>query len=175
MEKNNMADFKTAFLITIDPEHEGGYQDMTNDSGNWTGGHVGVGELKGTKYGISAHEFPNEDIKNLTVDRAAEIYQQGYWKQNYSSIQDQHIANKLFDLGVLFGVGTATKVLQTTLGLISVDGIFGPGSLEATNQAEPVKLLAAYKTGMVSHALGVIQAKPEKRPFFADWVRRINS
>lgn len=170
-----MADFKTAFLITIDPAHEGGYQDMANDSGNWTGGHVGVGELKGTKYGISAAQFPNEDIENLTVDRAAEIYQEGYWKQNYSQISDQYIGNKLFDLGILFGVGTAVKALQTVLGLVSVDGIFGVGSLVATNQAEPVSLLASYKTEMVKHALGVVAAKPEKRTFFKDWVRRINS
>jgi lysozyme family protein len=172
-----MADFRTAFLITIDPEHEGGYQEMRNDSGNWTGGHIGVGELKGTKYGISAAQFPNEDIKNLTVDRAAEIYQEGYWKQNYSLITDQSVASKLFDLGVLFGVGTAVKVLQEIFSVHGVvaDGIFGPHTLDLTNTAEPVGLLAAYKTDMVNHALKVVAAKPEKRPFFADWVRRINS
>jgi lysozyme family protein len=170
-----MSDFMTAFLITIDSEHEGGFQKMHNDSGNWTGGQVGVGELKGTKYGISAHEFPDEDIENLSVERAEYIYQKGYWKQNYSSITDQMIANKLFDLGVLFGVGTAVKILQGVLGLTAIDGIFGVESLEATNQANPVSLLAGYKTAFVSHAVAVIAKKPEDRPFFKDWVRRINS
>ena len=169
-----MSDFRTAFLITIDNAHEGGFQKMPNDSGNWTGGVIGVGELKGTKYGISAREYPDLDIENLTVDQAIQIYQEGYWKQNYSSISDQFVANKLFDMGVLFGVGSVVKILQTVL-KIAVDGVFGPGSLEAVNSVEPVSLLAAYKTGLINHALGVVAANPGDRPFFADWVRRINS
>ena len=32
-----------------------------------------------TKFGISKRKFPNEDIKNLTVQRAFEIYQTYYW------------------------------------------------------------------------------------------------
>lgn len=35
-------------------EHEGGYTDNPKDPGNWTGGEVGKGELKGSKYGLSA-------------------------------------------------------------------------------------------------------------------------
>jgi lysozyme family protein len=40
--------FKGLILI------EKGYQDDPNDRGNWTSGVIGIGELKGTKYGISA-------------------------------------------------------------------------------------------------------------------------
>lgn len=169
-----MSDFKTAILITIDDAHEGGYQSMHGDSGNWTGGQIGVGELKGTKYGISADEFPNEDIKNLTVDRAVELYREGYWKQHYSEITDQLIANKLFDLGVLFGVGSAVKVLQIVLDL-KPDGAFGPVTLEKLNSVEPITCLAAFKSGMVTHCIEVVKNKPEDRQFFKDWVRRINS
>jgi lysozyme family protein len=169
-----MSDFRTAFLITIDDTHEGGYQCLHDDSGNWTGGQVGVGELKGTKYGISAHEYPALDIQNLTTDQAAEIYQEGYWKPLYSQIKDQLIANKLFDLGVLFGVGTAVEVLQFSLG-IAADKVFGPVTLETLNSAEPVSLLTYYKANMIQHAINVVAAKPQDRPFFSDWVRRINS
>jgi lysozyme family protein len=42
--------------------HEGGYSFDENDPG---------GE---TRWGISKRSHPNEDIKNLTVDRAKEIY-----------------------------------------------------------------------------------------------------
>ena len=47
--------------------HEGGYSTDRRDPGNWTGGKVGVGVLKGTKYGIAANTYPNLDIKNLVV------------------------------------------------------------------------------------------------------------
>lgn len=32
-----------------------------------------------TKYGISKRSYPNEDIANLTEDRAKEIYRKDYW------------------------------------------------------------------------------------------------
>ena len=95
--------------------NEGGYENNPNDSGNWTGGKVGEGELKGTKYGISASEFPALDIVNLTEAEAQAIYKSKYWLVLYEAIKDQFITNKLFDLGVLFGQGTAIKILQTVL------------------------------------------------------------
>jgi lysozyme family protein len=169
-----MADAKTAFLITIDPEHEGGFQNLHNDRGNWTGGQVGAGLLKGTKYGISAAQFPTLDIENLTPEQAIEIYVEGYWKTLYSQIDSQEIANKLADLGVLFGVGTAVRMLQVTLG-ITADGNFGPGTLEATNAHDADSLLTAYKTTFVTHAAQVGAANPLERQYVGGWVKRINS
>lgn len=47
---------KTSLEKTLDfaLKSEGGYQCNRADPGNWTGGRVGVGELVGTKYGLSA-------------------------------------------------------------------------------------------------------------------------
>ena len=59
----NDADFKQAFDLLIG--HEGGYTNNPNDPGNWTGGKVNSGTLRGTKYGISAASYPTLDIKNL--------------------------------------------------------------------------------------------------------------
>jgi lysozyme family protein len=58
---------------------EGGFTLDPKDKGNWTGGKVGVGELKGTKYGISAAAYPKLDIRNLTLQQAGEIYRAEYW------------------------------------------------------------------------------------------------
>ena len=55
--------FEKAFERLIG--HEGGYSTDRNDPGNWTGGKVGSGTFKGTKYGIAANTYPNLDIKNL--------------------------------------------------------------------------------------------------------------
>lgn len=59
--------------------HEGGFTDDPNDRGNWTGGARYAGDLKGTKYGVSAMSYPQLDIKNLTLGQAAEIYQRDFW------------------------------------------------------------------------------------------------
>lgn len=62
---------KTNFELAMDfimrDDIEGGYVNHPNDPG---------GE---TKYGISKRTFPQEDIKNLTKERAYELYKQHFW------------------------------------------------------------------------------------------------
>jgi lysozyme family protein len=168
-----VADPRIAILITCDDAHEGGFQDDFNDRANWTGGKIGVGALVGTKYGVTCLDLPDVDIKNLTLDEAVNYYSNHYWKTFYSQIQDQILANKLFDLGVLFGVKTAVETLQTVL-KVPIDGVFGPMTLAAANISEPTSLLLAFRTEFVSHALKVGADNPPERPFVGDWVRRIN-
>jgi lysozyme family protein len=169
-----MADARTAILITIDLAHEGGFQSNPRDRANWTGGQIGLGTLVGTKYGITALDMPGVDISGITPDQAVAYYTEHYWKPLYSQIDSQQIANKLFDLGVLFGVGTAVKNLQAALNL-DMDGLFGPATLAATNSAQPDKLLEQFKNEMISHARAIGAANPNDAPDVDDWVRRINS
>jgi lysozyme family protein len=49
------------------------------DPGNWTGGIVGAGALKGTKWGVAASAHPTLDIANLTAEQALAIFVAGYW------------------------------------------------------------------------------------------------
>lgn len=155
-----MSDFKTAILLTL--VHEGGYVNNPDDPG---------GE---TNMGISKRQFPDLDIKNLTQDQAVEIYREGYWKQLFSQVESQAIANKLFDLGVLFGVGTAVGILQLTLG-ITVDHAFGPNTLQAINDADEISLLASYKANLMTHIFNIATANPAERQFLKGWGNRINS
>ena len=172
-----MGDFNIAVTVTL--ANEGGFQDNPNDAGNWTGGEINSGELKGTKFGISAQEFPSQNIRNLTQEQAEAIYKSKYWLVLYEAIKDQFVTNKLFDLGVLFGQGTAIKILQTVLqpqfSDVKVDEIFGPATLAAVNGADPHSLLLAYKTAFVSRAIQTGAQNPNDRPFVSGWIRRINS
>ena len=155
-----MADSTTAIKLTL--IHEGGYVNDPRDAG---------GE---TNFGISKREFPNEDIKNMTEDRAIEIYKEGYWKDLYSQITSQLVANKLFDFGVLFGVGTAVGLLQLSLGF-PVDHSFGPDTLHHVNQADEASLLKTYKANLVTHTFNIATANPRDRVFLVGWANRINS
>jgi lysozyme family protein len=170
-----MANFDPAFQFII-LKHEGGFQKMPNDKGNWTGGKIGVGELKGTKYGISASQFPDLDIENLTVAAAEDIYAGHYWF--YDGVDSQTLANKLADLGVLFGPSTVISILQTTLHLIDptqpVTGTFGPITLAHVNQAVEVSLIRDFTANMATHAFNVGTEHPEDRVFIKAWVDRIN-
>lgn len=167
-----MADFQKAVEITL--KNEGGFQKDPNDKGNWTGGVIGSGELKGTKYGISAAQFPNLDIENLTTEQANGIYWLKYWNKLYDQIEEQTIADKLFDLGVLSGVEESVKIMQGILN-VKVDGLFGPGTLTVINGSESDSLLQTYKTSYVMYATKLAALHPPMREDLPSWIRRINS
>ena len=172
-----MADFGIAVALTL--RNEGGFQNMSSDKGNWTGAEVGAGTLVGTKYGIAAAEFPNLDIPNLTVAQATQIYEQKYWNVLYNQIESQDVADKLFDIGVNEGVGTAVKILQEVLAphfsTVIIDCSFGPNTLMAVNKSDAASLLKAYKVALVTRALQIAANNPAERPFVSNWIRRINS
>ena len=89
-------------------------------------------------------------IDTLNIAQAEAYYLEHYWKQLYSQIQNQDVANKLFDMGFLFGVGTVTIFLQTCLKVEPTDGVFGPDTLQATNEADPASLLVAFKSVLMT-------------------------
>ena len=90
---------------------EGGHTVNPNDTGNWTGGAIGEGELKGTKYGISAASYPNLDIKNLTKEQAARIYYEDYWLAGGCDELPSALAFLHFDSIVQHGSGNASRFL----------------------------------------------------------------
>lgn len=93
---------------------EGNYQNVPNDVGNWTGGKVGVGINKGTKYGISAASYPDLDIINLTMEQADAIYFRDYWQASGADKLPWPACLLVFDTAVLHGVGTARNWLLDT-------------------------------------------------------------
>lgn len=156
-----MADFKQSILKTL--LNEGGFVNDPCDPGG------------ATNCGITQKDMPDQDIKTLTQDQAISYYQENYWKKHYTEIQNQLIADKLFDTGVLFGVGEAVKLLQTVLGMEKADGVFGPATLIDTNGADPATLLQGYKTLLVSYAIGLTAENMSLKKFITGWIRRINS
>src|SRR4051812_50136311 len=69
---NYTPEFNESFNRLIDVEK--GLSNDPNDPGNWTGGRVGGGILKGTKYGISAATYPPIHIADPTGGAAKAIY-----------------------------------------------------------------------------------------------------
>jgi lysozyme family protein len=123
--------------------NEGGYQDNPNDRGNWTSGVIGVGELKGTKYGLSAMSYPMLDIKSLTLEQAREIYRRDYWERfNALNISDE-LRFVLFDAAVNHGPGNAVRMLQRAV-LVIDDGHIGPVTLIAASKVSPCSFLLRF-------------------------------
>lgn len=131
--------FDQAFDRLID--HEGGYSDDTRDPGNWTSGRIGIGELKGTKFGIAAHSYPHLDIKNLTLEKAKEIYKRDFW----DNLGDAHTAIKfqVFDASVNHGYPNAIRFLQRAV-KVADDGDWGRVSREALERMDHNDVLLRF-------------------------------
>lgn len=129
--------------VNLSVKIEGGLSLDKDDKGNWTGGKKGVGELKGTKYGISAAAYPNEDIANLTLERAKELYKRDYWDVNKCDYLPDWASVAVFDFSINSGVKPAAKVFQTALG-VKADGIIGNQTIGAANRVPPRKVLEDY-------------------------------
>lgn len=122
-----MKKYDDAFRFVVGAE--GGYGADPHDRGNWTTGIIGEGELRGTKYGISAMSFPDLDIKGLTVEQAKSIYQQNYWKPMRCLYLSYPKAVCIFDCAVNQGTRRAARLAQKVAG-VKVDGIIGNQTLE---------------------------------------------
>lgn len=89
-------------------KYEGGLSIIRSDPGNWTGGKVGVGLLKGTKYGVAANSHPHLDIANLTMAQADAIFKTEYWDTINGDVLPVGVDLAAFDVSVNSGPGKAT-------------------------------------------------------------------
>lgn len=165
-----MSDINLSIKKTL--VNEGGFQKRYNDRANWSSGIIGVGTLIGTKYGITALDMPGVDIEGITVDQAIAYYKEHYVKPLYVQVEDQLRIDKIFDMGVLFGVGEAILLLQRIL-YITQDTQFGPATLMALNQARTI--FPAYTNELVAHAYKVVAVHPEDKEALQGWLNRIYS
>lgn len=99
--------FAQALAFTL--QREGGYVNDPADPG---------GE---TNYGLSKRAYPDLDIRNLTLEQAAQIYRRDYWERpGFNRVAEvaPALAVRLFDLGVNCGTVTAGKMLQRAINTI---------------------------------------------------------
>jgi len=146
--------FDTAVTAVL--SYEGGYVNDPNDPG---------GE---TNWGISKRAYPNLDIRNLTRDRAIEIYRRDYWDSLGCDGFPPLIAIALFDGAVNQGPVAAVRTLQRALG-VSVDGVIGPQTLAAARAANGHALLADFLADRAVEYAGL----PTFPRFGQGWMRRL--
>src|ERR1700693_3076544 len=132
-----MNNFPRCFAFTLG--EEGGHTDNPADPGNWTGGQLGHGVQRGTKFGISAATYPQCDIANLTEAMAEEIYRRDFWAPLQGAALPLPLALVAFDAAVNAGPRRAITWLQQAAGLDS-DGVLGPGTLAALTTGNVLQL-----------------------------------
>jgi lysozyme family protein len=147
--------------------YEGGYSNDPDDHG---------GE---TKYGISKTQYPDVDIRNLTIAQAKGIYRLDYWdKLNLDSVSDMMIAGEIFEQAVNFGPATAVKNLQDALNFLGaqlyIDGKLGPLTLAALNNYIDQRALQKALNGVqFEYYRKIVAMNPGQKKFARGWLRRV--
>lgn len=160
------APFSVAFEQTIG--HEGGLSLDRADRGNWTSGTVGVGELRGTKYGISAAAYPDLDIAGLSLAASRALYFRDYWLPMRGDDMPEDIAIEAFDAAVNHGVRAATLMLQRAL-RVDADGYIGPVTIAASHSVDPARFVARFN----GERLAFYTDLPTWASFGKGWARRV--
>lgn len=97
---------------------EKGFTNNPADPGNWTGGKCGLGELRGTKFGIAANTYPELDIANLTPETAQAIYRRDFWDKIRADEMPLALALQVGDAAVNDGLPRAMLLLHQALNLV---------------------------------------------------------
>lgn len=133
-----------------------------------------------TKYGISKRSYPNEDIKNMTPDRAIEIYTRDFWNPNrLSEIQDQTTANIIFRYIVHAGKQPAVSLLQNCLNsfvpiisMLRVDGQLGQAVLQAIGSIRPLRLQESLRLAVITEYMRIVTKNPSQEKYLKGWINR---
>lgn len=136
--------------------HEGGYSNDPRDPG---------GE---TNWGISKRSYPTVDIKNMTREKARDIYYQDFWLPLSGEQLHDGVAWQLFDFAVNSGIGTAIRAYQRALS-VADDGHFGPRSMAAAqsmSETDQIMRIVAERLDFMTRTSGW-------PAFGKGWARRI--
>ena len=148
--------FDRAFEMVIG--HEGGLVENPADPGGLT------------KFGISQRAYPHEDIRNLTLERAKELYHRDYWAPIKGDQLPESLSLCLFDMAVNSGIAQAVRTLQRAID-VPVDGILGPSTLGKALSL-PTEILVSY---FQAERLLYLVSLPTFPHFGRGWTRRVLS
>lgn len=174
-----MADFKIAFGLT--GHNEGGYANNPADHGgetyagiarnfwpSWSGWHVIDSYTKFGLRNIDRILSTDQVLTNLI----SLFYKQNFWDVNkLDQINDQQLANNVYDFGVNSGVGKSAKTLQLACG-VTVDGIIGSKTIACANSIDAKTLYDAYNAARTAFYHSLAQ-NPGQLQFLKSWMSRI--
>jgi lysozyme family protein len=169
-----MADFKTAFLFTL--QHE----DSTRS------GKVTVDAGGRTRFGIAEKfhpDLPEEFFSGPAEDALAEaekIEEREYWDaMRLGEVENQNVANKLFDMGVNMGVRQAAVYAQRAANSLSgadarllEDGNIGSKTLAAINAIDPQIFYGVLCQFSAAHYRHIATNNPAQAVNLAGWIKR---
>ncbi len=173
-----MADFNKAFENTMQHEDSTHVGKVTVDAGGRT------------RFGIAAKFHPDlaEEFFTRSAEEALEdaeqIEQRDYWdRMRLSEVENQNVANKLFDMEVNMGVHQASIYAQRVTNFllecqgggdvrVAEDGMIGDKTLEQINMIDPVYMLQYLREFSAAHYRHIVAVNPAQAVNLEGWLRR---
>ena len=164
-----MADFDPAFEQMI--RDEGGYQ-LTNIPGD-RGGQ--------TYAGIARNPNPDwpgwalvegKEFGSSLTPMVWEFYRTRFWDPiRGSEINEQAIAESIFNFAVNAGVGVAAKLAQVIVGA-TPDGSIGPKTVDLINRCTDKGFIASYAIAKIQRYANICNRDRGQAKFLLGWVNR---
>ncbi len=161
-------------------EIEGDYVDHPSDPGGQT--RWGITKRLARSYNYDG------PMKDLSWEKAKEIYHKEYWaRNNYHKLKNSKIAKEVFEQAVNLptinykerNVLKANVHLQKAYNLasrkkeITVDGLIGPQTLKAINSCNRVVPLFNLLNGMQArHYLEIVEKNDKLKDFIVGWFNK---
>jgi len=172
-----MAEFLPALQKVL--VHEGGYVNDTDDPGGET--YKGIARNMHSKWSgwvrvdicKQQHGFPaNLENDAELQNEITQFYQVSFWDTiSGDKINNQLVANSIFDFGVNAGVKVSASLAQLVVEA-EADGVIGPQSLEKINCFDPDHFLAAFTVAKIARYISIIKKRPESKKYLYGWVSR---
>lgn len=166
------------FLTVIDHilEHEGGYNDIKNDSGGATNYGVSLRFLQSINEDINGDgQVDWIDIKQLTKKKAIELYYNNFWRAMYDKMPNG-IGEKVFDFAVNAGHMRSHRTLQASVnrlgGNLKVDGMIGSVTLSTLTKYSPASLMEAFIAEQSAFYQSLVKSTPKNQMFLKGWLNR---
>jgi lysozyme family protein len=150
--------------LTLLLAHEGGFVNHPQDPGGMT--NLGVTKRVWEEW--TGHEVDEKQMRALTPELVAPLYKRKYWDAIRGDELVSGVDYVVFDVAVNSGAGRAIKFLQSCVG-VTVDGGFGPRTLDAVSKQDPERLIELY----CAKRLEFLQALKTFETFGKGWSRRV--
>ncbi len=164
-----MSSFLEAVQVVL--SHEGGYSDHSLDSGGPTNWGISLQFAQSVDPLITI-----DDIKNLSREKAINLYFECFWKPNrYGEISCDIIATKIFDACVNLGANSANHMFQEAINKVGaaliVDGVCGSKTIAAANSVNSIPLLINMRINM-REFYRTLAKNTNQQVFLTGWLKR---
>lgn len=158
---------------------EGGFVNHRLDRGGPT--NLGITQNTLSKY--YGRRASIDEVRNLTVDQAKEIYTRDYYAMPRFDTLPEQLQPIAVDTGVLFGPRRAIMFLQSIVnqagfGPVAEDGVIGPLTRESINNAYR-EMKAYFINAVVEERIAfhenVVNNDPSQNVFLQGWKNRAES